>query len=826
MLSPQHIQSLQPHIARSGVGLQALAANPWQFVPVATAKLREASLSDPLRNEIRIALAFSLARLGLRTLALESLANTFHPATPPLRDCIEAFPNDHIDVRTRIATCRGNIDAMHTPLANEPLRAFQDWSANLNTARLFRTASNSRVLFRSDNTWQLLLDDATIASVLESGSPHDGPFYCDGFHVPLTIERLFKVTRRPQGQVQARIILLAGSIEETLTCLSLYDLREVLSAPTVEVWQGVDCPQRVHQHALSRVECTLGWTIASPQPLCELNRWPKGDVTRALTSVGEVQQSQLSASKSRLESLAHTASKDHLDRIQRWPNTPLRILIPTTRYSTYIQHASRDLANAFNNIGCQTHIQIEPDDSSIATSLALSNAIDTVRPDLILCINTLRSQFKDSIPPHIPFITWVQDAMRHLFDEQSGDALGDLDFVVGHLHREMFDQFRFPRERTLSSHTLASTTKFHAAPIHASLRDKFACDVAYVSHQSETPVAFAQRALAASEPEGLVTRLMPQLLPKVKEVIEQSTIHTPPLQQALEQLTRRTLESVLNAPAPPKTYAEVLYQFTCPLAERTLRQQMISWAAELCDKRNWHLHLYGKGWEQNKAFKQYAKGELNHGEDLRAAYQAARLHLHAGLGGVYHQRVMECALAGGCTLVRIKSDDIWHLAWWAQNELTRDRPDAHYREVTIRGDKYLLTPIADHWQSMLVNDLCTRLNMPAQHDHAGWQVVSHEQLHTALERTHVPLEEAWLTGDPQTSCFWSQESFEQAATAMIQQSGRRTSLANWQRTATQQHYTFEGFAHKVLALVASTLSQSLTPALTPQAYQHATNISE
>lgn len=808
------------------MGQQALGANPWQFVPVATAKLREATLPDPLRNEIRVALAFSLARLGLRTLALENLANTVHPASPQLRDCLEAFPNDLIEVSTRIATCRANIDAMHAPLASDLRSACHNWSATLNAARLFRTSNNSRVLFCSDQTWQLLLDDATIASVLESGSPHDGPFYCDGFHVPLTIERLFKVTRRPHGQVQARLVLLAGSIDETLTCLSLYDLREVLSAPTVEVWQGVDCPQRVHQHALSRVECTLGWTIASPQPLCELDRWPKGDVTRALTSVGEVQQSQLSAAKSRLESLAHTASKDHLDRIQRWPNTPLRILIPTTRYSTYIQHASRDLADAFQNIGCQTHIQIEPDDSSIATSLALSNAIDSFQPDLILCINTLRSQFKDSIPPHIPFITWVQDAMRHLFDEQSGDALGDLDFVVGHLHREMFDQFRFPRERTLSSHTLASTTKFHATPISAALGDKFACNIAYVSHQSETPDAFAQRALAASPPEGLVSRLMPELLPQVKAVVQQSTIHTQPLQQALEQLTRRTLETVLNAPAPHKTYAEVHYQFTCPLAERTLRQQMIFWAAQLCEKRNWRLHLYGKGWELSNAFKQYAKGQLDHGEDLRAAYQAARLHLHAGLGGVYHQRVMECALAGGCTLVRIKSDDIWHLAWWAQNELTRERPDAHYREATIRGDKYLLTPIADHWQAMLVHDLCTRLNMPAQHDHAGWQVVSHEQLHTAHERTHVPLEEAWLTGDPQTSCFWSQESFEQAATAVIENHDRRESLAHWQRTAATKHYTFEGFTHKVLTLVASTLSHSLAPSLLAPAHQHATNISE
>ena len=43
-------------------------------------------------------------------------------------------------------------------------------------------------------------------------------------------------------------------------------------------------------------------------------------------------------------------------------------------------------------------------------------------PDLVVLINYTREQMKGSIPEGVPFVTWVQDAMPHLFDARLGAA--------------------------------------------------------------------------------------------------------------------------------------------------------------------------------------------------------------------------------------------------------------------------------------------------------------------------------------------------------------------------------------------------------------------
>jgi hypothetical protein len=809
MLAPDQLRALAPEADRSALARQALAADPWQFVPAAAAKLAQPGTAAPLAAEIRLATALALARLGLRTPALESLIASQHPSAPRLEQAIEALPSDTVALDERIATCRLNLTALRSPDRDRLEAAFVAWCERQSHIRSFRTGETT-VLQRDDGRWLLFADDAAMAAAIDTGAIKGGPCYVDGFHAPAALRRLLEGTQPAPTQASPRLILLAGSEHEGLTSLSLRPMADVLTSARVEAWCGPDCPLRVYQSAEHRIECALGVVIALPSPPADGPRWAKGAIGEQLARARSLRDHLVKQVRARVDhwNAAFDARAVFASTRRDWRG--LRVLLPTSRFTTYVQHAASDLADAFQRLGCATLVLKEPDEHATLTPLAFARAVDSFRPDMVVFINTLRSQIPDAAPARVPVVTWVQDAMTHLFSESAGSSMTERDFVVGHLHPELFDKFSFPTSRTLSSVVLASEAKFFSSPVGPSLRDRFACEVAYVSHQSQTPRELAELIVAREPDDRALAHCTWAALPRVVACVEQSRLNGPSLLSSLREIAVQTLVDA-GSSAPGSTSANAarfLHQVVHPLAERVFRQQMIGWAADLCDARGWRLHLYGKGWERSPRFARFAKGELAHGEELRAAYQCAAMHLHAGLGGPHHQRVLECALSGGCTLVRIKSDDARLLEWWAQNELTRTARPEQFSQISIDAQTFFMTPVADHWQAMMAHAAMDRLGVPQQHPHRGLQAVSTAQLHEAPTREAVPLQAAWLMGDPSETAFWSQESFERAASNLIESSPRRASLSAWQRDATKTHFSLEAFAEKILTLV----SDSLRPA--------------
>ena len=59
------------------------------------------------------------------------------------------------------------------------------------------------------------------------------------------------------------------------------------------------------------------------------------------------------------------------------------------------------------------------------------------------------------------------------------------------------------------------------------------------------------------------------------------------------------------------------------------------------------LRLYGRGWSQDKMFGKYAGGLIQRDTALNGVYNFTRINLHMQPYISMHQRVVECALAGG-----------------------------------------------------------------------------------------------------------------------------------------------------------------------------------
>jgi hypothetical protein len=174
------------------------------------------------------------------------------------------------------------------------------------------------------------------------------------------------------------------------------------------------------------------------------------------------------------------------------------VLLPISRYSTFVKHSAADLAEAFIAMGHDARVLTEPDDHSRLASPAYLRAFAEFRPDLVVLINYTRHHMGQAIVPGVPVVCWIQDAMPHLFNPQAGAAQGELDFLAGYLPTELFDRFAYPRARTLFSPVTASATKFHPTPPSADDVQRMTCEIAYVSHQSEAPDVFCERMIAAA----------------------------------------------------------------------------------------------------------------------------------------------------------------------------------------------------------------------------------------------------------------------------------------------------------------------------------------
>ncbi|MBK8268202.1 MAG: hypothetical protein IPK83_07795 [Planctomycetes bacterium] len=90
---------------------------------------------------------------------------------------------------------------------------------------------------------------------------------------------------------------------------------------------------------------------------------------------------------------------------------------------------------------------------------------------------------------HVPLVTWVQDRLAWLFDEQAGRNMGPLDFCIGQSADELIRLFKYPADRFMSCEM--ATHAESLAP-RASRPDpaEYSCDVAYATHASESPSEF------------------------------------------------------------------------------------------------------------------------------------------------------------------------------------------------------------------------------------------------------------------------------------------------------------------------------------------------
>lgn len=795
-------------ISRDDIVSLAKQGRAWEFIPLALRVLKQL----PDDHGMRLLVASNYARLGLRTAAVEQLALLPSPiqsdqSVADLRSALASFRDDEISVATRTAICEANL-AVLLDRGIDLSAALEQWLEQTSHERWFATRDNNLVRRAAgagpDDPWLHFRNDRAEADNfpfphLATPDKTAKPYVLEGLSPPWMLQRLYERTPGAPDGYRTRLSVVQESEIEALDGLSCIDLRPILQDDRVELFIGASAGERFADAMRSRLPLRAG----GPAIVLATTR------ERAHPQVGETLQRFAADQHEEHRRLLAEVEAFYAQRDRAWwqrrftaPAEPLRVLVPTCRYSTFVKHSAADLADAFRAAGWESRVLIEPDDTSHLASVAYLRQIADFRPDLVVLINYTRTSIGNFLPPTIPFVCWLQDAMPHQFDAKLAAQQGPLDFLAGYLHREMFEEFGFSRNRAAVFPVAVSPRKFHPGPVADDLRKRLACDIAYVSHHSETPEAMHARLVnEASSKEPLAGRIFEELRPIVAEIAlnPMERIAATELRTAAQHASRR----VLGAEPPPGTVTLVTRQYCYPMADRLVRHQTLAWAARIAHRRGWSLRIHGRGWDRHPTLAPFARPELAHDEELRASYQSAGVHLHASSNWLLHQRIMECALSGGLPLTRLKKSDLIQWEQSVLHTLAHEAPIVMERQNALRYREYGYA-VADHPAALEYTTQLQRLGIPA-----SWDLWVHgkrfdEFRATAPEAAEPPA--GWFLGDLSLTTFRSEQELEGLIERALADRAWRESTSRLIAGRTHGRYTTDALVRSLAGLIQRSLA--------------------
>lgn len=792
-------------------------AQPWEFLALAPAAIRQL----PTDEGLRFLAAANLGKLGLRTLALEQLdyladSSRAHPDVAALRAALSGLPDDAISFDRRLANVLRALAAIarNSPDAARAARqALPAWATRQRDHRLFLTTDGNAIRTAAESAG--LPADVTrgnIRAAIESSvrkavaDAPDGmarPAVIEGVDPPWALTTWLAATPATRHGYQPRAWVVQADVLELLDGLSISDLSGSFDTERVGVIVGPDGAARL----ASTLRESFHTIILGP--LFPIAREPcRGpSCHEALAAVQREQDDRQRALRVEVDGAYAGRSREWwLDRYRQGlanAAEPLRVLIPTCRYSTFVQHSSRDLAGAFERAGWQARVIIEPDRFSRLSGLAYLGEFSVFRPDLVVLINYPRHVLRGVMASDVPYVCWVQDSMPHLFDPAVGRAQGPLDFMIGHLGSAMFDRFGYALERSESAAIPADTRKFHDGPVDPALLARYRCDVAMLTHHSEPPDDMHARLaseVAASAPS--IAARLGTLRAAVESAVAQCT------GQSLEGLiadAARDFARAAGAADDPRLLHTLIRNYAVPLADRILRHQVLAWAIEIAQRRSWRLHLYGHGWKTLPHAAPFARGEVAHGDELRAAYQCAAAHLHCSGTNIVHQRVIECFLSGGVCLSRAHREAIIPAATGYQLRVIQRQPD----QTEADGSRLGYT-IIDHPELLALASLQARTGCGFDGP-TFWtrpeKVASQRRLRHILVGD---LDPTGLLGDVPEFCFTSESELEERLERAIEQPSWRQNANAAVRARIHARLTTDVIVQKMVTLVARGLAGAAT----------------
>lgn len=770
------------------------APNPAIAAPVdAYAAVRDACVAldaKPTDNAARLVCVREYARLGLLGPAVELLEDQGEllAAQPELRTTLALFrarPSGRIEwsaLRTRFdlnlaalavrdPTWGKRRDELLAALRNLELHCATDGNHQL-----------SRRIGRGPRRWLPDFVDWQSISRRPDLLPHDSrmicmPYAIEGVAFGDLIDAVQRGTRDLLVGYRPRIHIMERNQAQLAAWLHVRDLRELFADPRAYLWTGATATadflrfQDANPHAVPP-------TFVIRQPA-----WGGGSSPAfrpALDQLAEKNRSRAAASREhiRMQTAARTPAY-YAQRLAGRANSALRILGVTSRFTTFLQYAMRDIQQTAAVLGHQFELLIEPDIFTPSVPDHIKAArIAAFDPDLLLIIDHNRHEYGPIYGFPIPFINWLHDDLAHLFAPQHG-KFSPYDIAVGYITQRSARHAGYPPRQCCFAPIPVNQRVYRAEPAPPDLLAAAQCDLSFVSHLSLPVEQFLQQSTAA-EVRPTLRLLMSALYEEMNARITAGRVPltTPQTCGISQELATRLGFELSEAEAD-----ELRRTFTDRLISLIFRHEALGWAADL----GLNLHLYGNGWEQHPRLARFARGPAGNGEHLRAIFQASAINLQIYPQTSFHQRLLEGLCSGGFFLIRgTPADDVSELylsvahrcraADIRDEEALWNAPDPSLRADVRKLNEVLMTP------RRLYDGFAEQL-----HDYANG---AHQlEMSTALPRYR-------------DVAFRTRSDFEEQIARWLKNPDARREIAAAQRDHVLKHFTYDALLERIFEFAA------------------------
>ncbi|MCO6435670.1 MAG: glycosyltransferase family 1 protein [Phycisphaerae bacterium] len=535
------------------------------------------------------------------------------------------------------------------------------WRASHRQFELYEDAcGNEQVRWIEPSGWRWIPDLADHRAEADRhplppdiGNAFPGPYLFEGLDLGHLFERIYDRTLNSFLRHSSALYVVEPDAALLSIALHLRDWSDRLADERLFLFTGEGAAQRFVDLLRANVDLpvpahafTLGRFRLGPSP---------GAVAAAQTVLAEREQAALQS----WEALQRQyAGRDvsywarRFDEALSGKGAPLRILSAVSVHTTFLQHSVRDAQRAFESLGHTCEVLKERRPHEVVGLATYHDTIRRLDPDVFFNLDHLRPEFGQIVPENLPILTWDQDQLPHVFTDENLRQVARHDFLTGCSKTRWLMAGCDPRQ-FLSAIVPTCPEQFGGEPLTEEERTRYACDVSYVSHASQTPRAFhEEERKKAGDPR--LAHLLDELYElALVELAQARTMHSGLPRLILREATRRTGISVDEAGA-----RQLCGWYLWRLGDRIFRHEALEWVAAWARRARRRFRIYGNGWDRHPTLAEFAAGPAENGRELIGVYRASRINLQLMPAGFIHQRALDGLAAGGFFLSRRVPHDL------------------------------------------------------------------------------------------------------------------------------------------------------------------------
>ncbi len=345
------------------------------------------------------------------------------------------------------------------------------------------------------------------------------------------------------------------------------------------------------------------------------------------------------------------------------PGRPLRIISLTSRFTTFLQYATRDILEGFQKLGHETKILIEQHNTHRINTLSTFAAFADFKPDMIFLMDHFRWEHDFRFMDQVPVVTWIQDALDNILTDRTDIHLTDRDFVFCFSNLWLRDgTFNRPFYQGKKIHFLpvGINTKF----FHPEKEIAREIDVLFVTHlinPIRTLLTFRNPSSNTSKEREIITIEDFKIDHDTMQQVCREIIHnfdTLTYQQLCEYVVRPDLLQILGKNAfekygidgdrVPKSF---LSGIESPICMELLTLIKAIPMIHLF-KNGINVQIYGRNWDRFTELKPALKGPANNGFELNRLMNKSRICINNSAGTSLHMRALEILGSGGFLMTR------------------------------------------------------------------------------------------------------------------------------------------------------------------------------